>query len=438
MKNPLATRFSSESPALVAPEHGERVEADLHHAWDRFSASLERRNLEPYAGVESASDEFWSEDWSWVRPYIVSEGVLQIPVKGVLLSGFPYQAWDWATGYEYIQAAFARGMADPDVKGIAFIIDSPGGEVEGNFDLVDFMSGDAKKKPVQAFAVSAYSAAYSIASAADKITVTRTGGVGSIGVVTSHVDMSKALDDWGYKITFIFAGKHKVDGNPYQPLPDDVKSRIQASVDKLYGMFVAIVARNRGMDEQAVRDTEALTYLSDDALKIGLADDVGPLVDSLAAFAAEVNTEGAMLMSNADKSADTSAMDTARAEGTKAGASAERERIKAILESPEASNRADAARNIALNTDMTSEQAVSLLKTLPETKAEAPQKEEPQGSGGRADHFKAVMDGDKHPNIEAGGEGAHGSGGNGAEASDSSKILADYRAAGGVAIADKK
>lgn len=251
MVNPLASRFNCDA-ALVDPRSSARVESYLATAWDALRTETSKRDLAIEMSASDDEDGFWSEDWSWLRPYNVVDGVLQIPVKGVLLSGFPYQLWDWATGYEYIMAAYQRGMDDPNVKGLAFVIDSPGGEVEGNFDLVDFMSGDAKVKPVQAFAVAAYSAAYSIASAADKITVTRTGGVGSIGVVTSHVDMSKALDDWGYKITFIFAGKHKVDGNPYEPLPDDVKARIQTTVDKL-GQYVRQVVNDSRQNKPSIK-----------------------------------------------------------------------------------------------------------------------------------------------------------------------------------------
>ncbi len=68
-----------------------------------------------------------------------------------------------------------------EVKGIAFVIDSPGGHVAGNFDLVDKIFAARDVKPIRAFAAeNAYSAAYSIASAAQSITVARTGGVGSI------------------------------------------------------------------------------------------------------------------------------------------------------------------------------------------------------------------------------------------------------------------
>jgi len=280
--NPYLARFA-DSPALVAPDRRDEFEACL--------VALAGDGQLRAAMAESAAagaDPFWDVA-KFYRPYVVADGILSIPVRGVLLNDFPYQFGSWATGYGYIAKAMERGLADGDVKGIALIINSPGGEVAGNFDLVDAIHASRGQKPIRAFAAeAAYSAAYSIASAADSISLPRTGGVGSIGVVTSHLDVSKAYDDIGFKVTFIFAGAHKVDGNAYEPLPAAVKARIQERIDALYDVFVSTVARNRGLDEQAVRDTEALTFMASEALAKGLADQIGSLDSSLAAFAADV------------------------------------------------------------------------------------------------------------------------------------------------------
>ncbi|HQT14833.1 S49 family peptidase [Reyranella sp.] len=284
MVNPWLARFAG-APALVAPHMRDRFEASLTALAARFDTEL--------AAQQDGGDDFWTELGPYasrrLRPYNVVNGILELPVRGVLLHGFPYQFLDWATGYEYIWKAFDRGLGDDAVKGIALIIDSPGGMVAGNFDLVDRMFAARGIKPVRAYASEyAYSAAYSIASAADSITLPRTGDVGSIGVVTTHLDVSKAYEEIGFKVTFIFAGKHKVDGNAYEPLPDDVKASIQADIDYLYGIFVDTVARNRGLDPNTVRATEANTFRADEALEAGLADFVGPLDNALADFAADL------------------------------------------------------------------------------------------------------------------------------------------------------
>lgn len=290
MNDQWLARFN-DTPILVAAEHLSRASACLAGLEATISASTD---LQAVLTAQSGDDdEFWTElgaFWSArLRPYVVRDGLLLLPVRGVLMHGFPYQFMGYATGYEYIWKAFQRGLDDNEVKGIALVIESPGGDVAGNFDLVDRMYAARGTKPVRAFACEyAYSAAYSIASAADRIVVSRTGGTGSIGILTAHMDVSKAMAEFGLKVTLIYAGKHKVDGNQYEALPDDVKARIQQRVDKIYGMFVDVVARNRNLDAAAVRATEALTYTAEEGIAVGLADSVGALDDALAEFAADV------------------------------------------------------------------------------------------------------------------------------------------------------
>jgi signal peptide peptidase SppA len=339
----------------------------------------------------AADDGFWyppDDSRSRYRPYVVTgDSILQIPVKGVLLHEFPFAFSSWATGYIYIQRAFERGMADPAVKGIALMCDSPGGEVAGCFDMVDKMFAIRDQKPVWGFAhEAAYSAAYATISISDKIWVSRTGGVGSIGVYTSHVDMSGWLKQQGLAVTLIDApeGGHKVDGNPYQPLPDSVRARIQARIDELYEVFVSSVARNRGMEEQAVRDTQALTFSASQATSNGLADAIGSLDDAVAAFAADLSCEQGdedmTIQNSATATAEqTAALATARAEGkteglaesktvhAKEGAAAERERISGIVNCEAAKGRGDFALTLALTMpDCTAEQAAVLLAKTPE------------------------------------------------------------------------
>jgi len=380
-RNPLIARFANE-PALLAPGTEGQFQALL-------DAAAVHPMLSEVEGGERAGDgDFWTElgerGSKILRPYNVVDGILHIPVRGVLLHDFPYQFFGYATGYEYLSQAFRRGMDDSNVKGIALVINSPGGMVSGCFALVDEMFSRRSEKPVRAFAAEhAYSAAYAIFSVAEQGIVARTGGVGSIGVVTTHVDMSKALEEYGVKITFIHAGKHKVDGNAYEPLSPDVKARIQTRIDELYGIFVSTVARNRGLDEQAVRDTEALTFTASEATSNGLADLIGELDDALAAFAADLSeTSGDEEMSNKDTSADNqaaidAAVATARQEEQTAAATAvatarteERQRIAAILGSDEAQGRGDLASHLALETDTAADAAVAILGKSNKAEAE--------------------------------------------------------------------
>lgn len=434
----------AQNPLLISASAEALFQASVLHV---ISSEHAGAMLQTAISAASNDDDFWpttKDDWrAAFRPYNVNaNGVLQIPVMGVLLNRFPYQFGRWATGYTYIEKALQRGMADANVKAIAFVIDSPGGEVAGCFELVDKIYEARGTKPFRAFSADhAYSAAYAIFSAVGKGngSVTRSGGVGSIGVVTAHVEYSEMLKDLGIKITFIFAGKHKVDGNPYEKLPESVKSRIQERIDRIYGVFTSTVARNRSMDEKAVRDTNALTYDANEAIEVGLADRVGALDEEMVIFSEEVaaTEDEQMAQANEVKTVDQATHDAAVAAATTAGATAERTRISAILASDEGKVRPKAAMSLAMKTGLTVEEAKATLADMPEEKAETPQPapaatdadkdkgKKPQAAGPTP--FDAAMNKD-NPEV---GEGDGDKGANDDEKASSS-ILADYAGATGL------
>jgi len=157
------------------------------------------------------------------QPYALVDGIAVIEIAGTLVHR---GAWigrsSGLTSYEGIAAQIDAALADPSVRGIALDIDSFGGEVAGAFDLADRIRAARAQKPVQALiAEHALSAGYAIASQADRIILPRTGAVGSIGVVALHAEMSGMLEQKGVAVTLIHAGAHKLDANPYQPLPGD-------------------------------------------------------------------------------------------------------------------------------------------------------------------------------------------------------------------------
>ena len=113
----------------------------------------------------------------------------------------------------------------------------------------------------------------------------RTGGLGSIGVVALHVDRSARDAMEGFRTTTVYAGARKNDFNPHETLKDGARQTLQIEVDRVYALFVDTVARNRGLTADAVRATEARLFFGEDAVRAGLADEVGTLRDALAALA---------------------------------------------------------------------------------------------------------------------------------------------------------
>ncbi|WP_114965094.1 S49 family peptidase [Alkalilacustris brevis] len=221
-------------------------------------------------------------------PYPVVDGIAMIEIAGVLIhrGGWIGQS-SGQTSYEGIAAQIEAAASDPSVRGLALEIDSFGGEVAGVFDLADRIRAIRARKPVWAFvAEHAFSAGYALASQADRILLPRTGALGSIGVVVLHADLSGQLDQDGVRVTLIHSGRHKVDGNPYQPLPESVRGDIQREIDVLRFLFAETVAAGRAgrLSQEAALATEAATFRGADAVAAGLADEVTDLARGFAAF----------------------------------------------------------------------------------------------------------------------------------------------------------
>lgn len=350
------------------------------------------------------------------------EGTAVIPVIGSLINRGPWLgSYSGETSYEGLKFQIGHAADDPRTTAILLDIDSPGGEAVGCFECAALIRQASTKKPVAAMVNGmAASAAYALASAANKIVVSETSVAGSIGVVMLHGDYSRKLDKEGITPTLIFAGAHKVDGHPFAPLPAGVKSDLQAEVDRFYSIFVQSVAQGRDrMTEKSIRATEARVYIGGDAVDIGLADELGTFETALAdlnrAQVGQSTTKRRLSMS-VDKSApdansgltnkevdakvaaakaeaaatakaeataeaaakakadiDTAAA-AAKAEGAKEGAKAERERIKAITSLDEAKGREGAALSLALSGELSVDAAKTTLASLPKSAVAAGQR----------------------------------------------------------------
>ena len=218
----------------------------------------------------------------------ILEGIAVLPVLGTLVRRASYiGAASGLTSYHDIEAMAEQAFADPMVKAVLLEIDSSGGEAGGVFDLAQRLQQLAQSsgKPLWAIAdEAALSAAYAIASAADRLWLTRTAEVGSIGVVAVHVDESVADAKAGLNYTFLHAGAHKVDGHPHVPLPAPVAADIQADIEQLHDQFIALVAGFRRLTPEAIRDTEARVYRGEAALQAGLADQIGTRNEAITAL----------------------------------------------------------------------------------------------------------------------------------------------------------
>ncbi len=376
--------------------------------------------------------------------YVIKNGVAIIQITGVLIHR---GAWignsSGQTSYEGIRAQIDAAYKDNQVRAIALEIDSSGGEVAGCFDLADRIREVGRTKPVRAFiSEHAYSAAYALASQADKIVVPRTGGVGSIGVICMHAEYTEALKDSGIKVTIFRAGARKAEGNSYEKLPKGFSEETLATLEMMRGLFCATVAEGRGarMSAEAAKATEARCF--DDpaeAVADGLADIIAEPRAAFQEFLSEVNEpvgftrrsataesttenqKGNQKMKNqatTDQTTDTTTADDenneAETDAPVAGggggdaseekqpsrsttAAEERSRIAAILTSDEAKGRDDLAKHFAFHTDMTPDAANLALSKSPVSGAvgglstEMSGKDPDLSDGGSGEQKKSTM-----------------------------------------------
>ncbi|QGF21039.1 prohead protease [Pectobacterium phage MA12] len=419
-------------PAAIAPVYTE-LASDLQKLSQVTPARAKEMQQEVRAGLMAQYGDDDDYEDQVEKPFYFSSGMAIIPVSGSLINRFG-GSYGWITGYSFIQRQLNLALGDPDVKGIIFDVNSYGGEAAGCFELADLIFEARSIKPSMAVVDSnCYSAAYAIASAAGRVVVTPSGGAGSIGVVAMHVDYSKMMEDWGLKVTFIHAGAHKVDGNPYEELSKEVQADVQASVNKSYDMFVNAVARNRDLTTEAVKATEARVYRADEALSLGLIDAVATPGKALQGFYNELSGSTIQLenskmpqenLETKPAVVDQAALDNAH----KAGQVAERARIGEILGHASAEGKTKMAHFFAFKTDMSVADAVVGLEAAALEVAVAPAKEEKA----ELNPLKQAMDNTQQPNIEADGTEVLGEGKENMSAAD--RILANQRTATGAPV----
>jgi capsid assembly protease len=217
----------------------------------------------------------------------VARGIALVAVHDVLVKRAGQVTADSTVleSYAHLGQVLRNAIADDAVGGILLDIDSAGGEVGGLFDLVSDIRAMTAIKPIWAIANDdALSAAYMLAAATQRIWASRTAALGSIGVVALHCNQCGFDAQEGLVYEYVYAGAHKIDGNPHQPLGSDARTQLQAEVDRLHGMLIDHVAEGRGLDRDTVRATEAQVFYGERAVEAGLADDLGTIDDALGAM----------------------------------------------------------------------------------------------------------------------------------------------------------
>jgi signal peptide peptidase SppA len=212
-------------------------------------------------------------------------GVGILPIHGAIAPRMNlFSDFSGGTSYEEATSQLRDLIASKDVGTIVLDIDSPGGSVAGATEFAREVLRARTFKPIIAQAhYEMASAAYWIGACATEIVAAPSALVGSIGVYTIHEDLSKALEQDGIRVTFISAGKYKVDGNDTEPLSESARARMKALVDTNYARFVGDVAKGRGVSEASVRGGygEGACVDADEALALGMIDRIATLEETV-------------------------------------------------------------------------------------------------------------------------------------------------------------
>ncbi len=324
--------------------------------------------------------------------YDIQDRIAIVPISGTLISkSGSLRPYSGMTGYNGIVARVTAAINDPDVDGILLDMDTPGGMVAGGFDAADMIARLRNQKPIWSLANDMNcSAGQLLASACSRRMVTQTAKTGSIGVLMAHSNYAGNLEQAGIDITLIFAGAHKVDGNPWEALPKDVRSTFQAKMDAIRQSFAEKVSGYTGISVQAVLDTEAAVYTGQESIDVGLSDELVINTDALAVMREAISNSkvtrsigGQMSLKQTQTVADTptgSEVATVKQEHPLAAQQdgdvtaavsnaiqAENARIMGILDSDEAKGREASARALAATPGMTVENAQRILASMPES-----------------------------------------------------------------------
>ena len=203
----------------------------------------------------------------------------------------------WYAGYDQILEAHDKAFRS-DVRGVLQVHHSPGGVVSGGDEAAMALEkmAAASGKPLHAIASDAmYSMSIRLAFPASKRWITRAGGMGSIGIVTSRDDWTKANEMSGIRVETVASGDYKTDGNPDVPVTKEELGRIHDRVMFHYGLFADAAVRATGLTLEQIAAQKAGVYLGARAVEAKLADGVSTLQEAIARLEQQTSSGRAMV-----------------------------------------------------------------------------------------------------------------------------------------------
>lgn len=187
-----------------------------------------------------------------------------------------WEALCGGTSYEALKEDM-QYFVDQGAQTVVMDIDSGGGEALNMIDSAQYIRQLADENNIHIVGYidgHACSAAYGLACVADELISSQDSVSGSVGVLIQLFNQSKALEKEGIERTFVTAGNKKIPYAEDGSFTSDFIDRLQTQVDELYDRFTLHVAEQRGMSQEAVKNTEADVFSAKEALELGLIDQI--------------------------------------------------------------------------------------------------------------------------------------------------------------------
>ena len=178
-------------------------------------------------------------------------------------------------------------VKDTSIKAIVMRIDSPGGAVAPSQEIYEEVrKGVSKKKIVVSMGSVAASGGYYIASPASRIIANPGTLTGSIGVIMEIPNFKGLMDKLGVKTEVVKSGRHKDLASAFRSLGRDERKILQNVLDNVHEQFITAVAEGRKMlREDVIKIADGRIFTGEQALEIGLIDELGNLEDAITAAA---------------------------------------------------------------------------------------------------------------------------------------------------------
>lgn len=228
-----------------------------------------------------------------------NEKIALIYLRGMISSAEPGSIGE--SMVEDLKLQFQQAAKDDKVKGIVLYVDSPGGEVTASDNIYEAVRKvrDQSKKPVVVYMGSlAASGGYYVACGGSHLMANETTLTGSIGVIMQTLNYRQLMDKVGVATVTFKSGKFKDLLSGSRDLTDEEKAYVQGMVMQTYDKFVGIVARERKLDEQTLRNgiADGRVLSGKDALANKLIDGVGEVEDAYAKAMELANAKGAAVV----------------------------------------------------------------------------------------------------------------------------------------------